>query len=267
MNMDPNIISDIFTSAPSIKFCSLFNGLSPLWDYSLHKHPYMELIYRKKGFGKTELLDDTQNFIFFDTIIYPVDCWHQDKFEASDENEAYCLWLDIPCVPLEHPLQVRDRNGKLEFLFRCIYEEHQKSNASPGLLSLLVRTLLTQIILFSQEEEPSIVERVIQYLHVHMTEKIVLDDLSNIFFTSKSYLMKHFKQETGKTIIEYLNSIRIETAKMLLTTTTKSIEEVSYAVGYESPKYFSRIFKSVTGMTPSSFCRQHKLLLARGKGA
>ena len=150
------------------------------------------LIYRKKGFRKTALLDDTQNFVFFDTLVYLMGCWHQDKFEASEEKE------------------------------------------------------------------PTTVDRVIQYLHVHMTDKITLDELVSVFFTSQSFLVKHFKQETGKTIIEYLNDIRIDTAKMLLMTTTKSVEEIAYAVGYESPKYFARIFKSVVGISPSAFCRQQK---------
>ena len=91
-----------------------------------------------------------------------------------------------------------------------------------------------------------------------MTDKITLDELVSVFFTSKSFPVKHFKQETGKTIIEYLNDIRIDTAKMLLMTTTKSVEEIAYAVGYESPKYFARIFKSVVGISPSAFCRQQK---------
>lgn len=256
--MNSDILSQIASSRPTIKFCILFNGLSPLWDYSLHSHPYMELIYRKKGFGKTALLNDTQNFVFFDTLVYPMGCWHQDKFEASEENEAYCLWLDIPCVPLDKPIQVQDHGGRLEFFFRYIYEEYQNSTASPELLLQLTRALLTQIVLFSQEKEPTTVDRVIQYLHVHMTDKITLDELVSVFFTSKSFLVKHFKQETGKTIIEYLNDIRIDTAKMLLMTTTKSVEEIAYAVGYESPKYFARIFKSVVGISPSAFCRQQK---------
>ena len=146
----------------------------------------------EKDFWKTALLDDTQNFVFFDTLVYPMGCWHQDKFEASEEKE------------------------------------------------------------------PTTVDRVIQYLHVHMTDKITLDELVSVFFTSKSFLVKHFKQETGKTIIEYLNDIRIDTAKMLLITTTKSVEEIAYAVGYESPKDFARIFKSVVGISPSAFCRQQK---------
>ena len=61
-----------------------------------------------------------------------------------------------------------------------------------------------------------------------MTDKITLDELVSVFFTSKSFLVKHFKQETGKTIIEYLNDIRIDTAKMLLMTTTKSVEEMLF---------------------------------------
>ncbi len=107
---------------------------------------------------------------------------------------------------------------------------------------------------------PSVVDRVVQYLHVHMTDKITLDELSSVFFTSKSYLVKHFKLETGKTIVEYLNDIRIERAKLLLVTSGKSIEEISYSVGYESPKYFTRIFKSIVGMSPSAFTRQQKSL-------
>lgn len=62
----------------------------------------MELIYRKKGFGKTALLNDTQNFVFFDTLVYPMGCWHQDKFEASEENEAYYRRPGHPVSPRPH---------------------------------------------------------------------------------------------------------------------------------------------------------------------
>lgn len=50
--MDASILSQIASAKPTIRFCNLFNGLSPLWDYSLHRHPYMELIYRKKALEK-----------------------------------------------------------------------------------------------------------------------------------------------------------------------------------------------------------------------
>ena len=86
-----------------------------------------------------------------------------------------------------------------------------------------------------------------------MTETISLDTLSSLFFISRSTLTKQFKKETGKTVVEYLNMLRIEKAKLLLITTQKTMEEVAYALGYNSPKYFFRLFKAITGMTPAGF--------------
>lgn len=254
--MSNELIRKISESNPELKFCDLFNGLSPLWNYDLHKHSYLELIYRKSGRGQTDLMEATQFFTLFDTMVYPVGCWHQDKFEASDENVAYCLWIHIPGVELDKPMQIQDRNGKLGYLFHAIYEEHQKSDACQPLISLMLRTLLIQLLLLNQAPPTSTVERVIQYINTHLSDKISLDQLSSLVFVSKSYLTKQFKHETGQTIIEYLNSARIEKAKMLLITTDKSVEEIAYEVGFESPKYFFRIFKAATGQTPLSFCKK-----------
>lgn len=254
--MDREFIQAIYNSDPKITFCDSFNGLSPVWDYSRHCHPYIELIYRKTGHGQTDTLEGPQNFSFFDTMVYPVGCWHQDRFAPSARDLCYCLWLDVPEVKLDKPMQVQDRSGKLGNLFMSIFEEYRRPNASQELLSLLVRSLMMQILLFDKEEQPSIIDRIIQYLNVHMAEKITLDELSSINFISKSYLSKQFKQETGKTIIGYLNTIRVERAKMLLATTEKTVEEISYSVGFYSPKYFFRVFKAETGCTPASFCKK-----------
>ena len=251
--MDPSLIDQIYHCEPSLKFCELFDGLSSLWDYSLHRHPYTELIYRKEGFGKTELLDGSQNFTFFDTILYPVNCWHQDRFQASPENVAYCFWVELPQLNLEHPIQVQDHDGKLGSLFSMIHEEYHKSSCCTKQLSLLLRVLLIELIRMSEAAPPTNMERIIQYLNLHMTETISLDTLSSLFFISRSTLTKQFKKETGKTVVEYLNMLRIEKAKLLLITTQKTMEEVAYALGYNSPKYFFRLFKAITGMTPAGF--------------
>ena len=257
--MDRESLRVIADTRPQITFCDSFNGLSPLWDYSRHCHPYIELIYRKTGHGQTDTIEGAQNFSFFDTMVYPVGCWHHDRFEPSARNFCYCMWIDAPEVKLETPLQVQDRGGKLGNLFLAIYEEYQRPNASQELLSLLVRALLMQILLFHEEEQPSIIDRIVQYLSVHMSEKITLDELSSVSFMSKSYLSKQFKEATGKTIIGYLNTLRVERAKMLLATTEKTVEEISYSVGFDSPKYFFRVFKAETGCTPACFCKREAL--------
>ena len=252
-SMNSSLIDQIYHSDPALRFCELFDGLSSLWDYSLHKHPYIELIYRKEGFGKTELLNGSQNFTFFDTIVYPVGCWHQDRFPASSDNVAYCFWVDLPQISLEEPLQIRDPDGRLGSLFSLIYTEYHKTSRSEKQLSLLLRVLIIELIRLNEAVPPSNMERVIQYLNLHMTEEIRLDELSSLFFISRSTLTKQFKKETGKTIVEYLNMIRVEKAKLLLVTTEKTVEETAYALGYNSPKYFFRVFKSITGMTPARF--------------
>lgn len=254
--MNTELIQKISQSDPVLKFCDLFDGLSPLWSYELHKHPYLELVYMKSGYGQTELLEDTQVFTSFDTRVYPVDCWHQDKFEASANNIAYCLWIDIAGVDLDKPMRIQDRDGKLGYLFHAIYEEQQKQNPCQPLISLMLRTLLIQVLILDQKPPATAVERVIQYIQSHLSEQITLELLSGVAFVSKSYLTKQFKQETGQTVIEYVNKTRIEKAKMLLVTTTKSVEEIAYAVGFESPKYFFRVFKALTGQTPLSFSKK-----------
>lgn len=256
--MDKDIIDSIFATEPTIRFCESFNGTSPLWNYNLHCHPHIELIYRKTGHGRTDTVSGPQNFSFFDTMVYPVNCWHQDKFEASSKNLCYCLWVDMPGVTLPRPMQVQDRSGKLGNLFHSIFEEYQRSTPSAELLSLMVRTLLIQTLIFDREAPPTIADRVKQYLNVHLREKITLDELADISFVSKSYLSKQFKASTGMTIIEYLNAARVEQAKLLLVTTSKSVEEVAYDVGFDSPKYFFRLFKQQTQLTPLAFARQQK---------
>lgn len=254
--MNSDLIQKIYHASPSLKFCDSFDGMSPLWNYSRHRHPYIELIYRKNGRGRTDLLEESHRFSYFDTLVYPVDCWHEDKFEANPENDCCCLWVDMPEAVLDKPLQVHDQNGALGSLFHAILEEHRKISSSSELLSLMIRTLLIQILMYSEESKPSTIEQIIQYLNAHLAEKITLDGLAAVTFMSKSYMVRQFKLETGKTIIAYLNELRIEKAKMLLATTTKTVTEVAYSVGFDSPKYFYRTFKTIAGMTPATFSRR-----------
>ena len=60
---------------------------------------------------------------------------------------------------------------------------------------------------------------------------------------------------TGKNFSDYLKEIRIENAKNMLLNTEQQVEDISFAVGYSDIKYFSRLFKKLTGVTPTEFRR------------
>lgn len=77
--------------------------------------------------------------------------------------------------------------------------------------------------------------------------------LSEKVFLSPHYLSDLLKKETGRTIKDHVNDFVIEKAKDILLTTNDPVSAISYDLGFNYPHYFSRLFKSKTGMSPAEF--------------
>ncbi len=91
------------------------------------------------------------------------------------------------------------------------------------------------------------------YLDMHYTEKLSLDDLSARFFINKFYLTRVFKEQFGLSVNNYIIGKRITNAKELLRFSDMSIEEIAGECGFSDANYFSRIFKKIEGITPGAF--------------
>lgn len=91
------------------------------------------------------------------------------------------------------------------------------------------------------------------YLKDHMTEEISLEGVALSMHVTPPYLSKIFKEQLGTTFSAYLTELRIAAAKSLLLARGLSVKEVGLAVGYQDPNYFVRLFKKVTGYTPSEY--------------
>jgi transcriptional regulator GlxA family with amidase domain len=70
---------------------------------------------------------------------------------------------------------------------------------------------------------------------------------------------RRFRAATGETPIAYVQRIRVERAKRRLEQSSDPIEEISWAVGYEDPASFRRLFKRLTGLTPGDYRRRFRL--------
>jgi len=103
-------------------------------------------------------------------------------------------------------------------------------------------------------DTPEFFAHVQEYLQAHMQEQITLRTVCQQFGISQSYLSKLFSKYAGQPLNNYLISIRIERAKVLiLENPNLLIKDVASMVGYNDQFYFSRIFRSITGVCPSDF--------------
>ncbi|MDC7241471.1 MAG: helix-turn-helix domain-containing protein, partial [Spirochaetales bacterium] len=82
---------------------------------------------------------------------------------------------------------------------------------------------------------------------------ISLEKVAQSIDLSPSYFSSLFKQQTGEGFLDYLTSIRVEEAKELLRTSRMTVSAVASEVGYSDTKYFTRLFKKLTGIKPSEF--------------
>ncbi|WP_438351512.1 AraC family transcriptional regulator [Paenibacillus sp. FA6] len=99
------------------------------------------------------------------------------------------------------------------------------------------------------------VRRVMTYLVQHCGEEFVGKQLSLHMVMNYSYLSAAFKQVTGYTIIETHTKLRLNKAIELMRTTSWNVSEISEALGFPNPYYFSRVFKKVLGEAPSSYMK------------
>ncbi|MEC0172373.1 response regulator [Paenibacillus graminis] len=103
-----------------------------------------------------------------------------------------------------------------------------------------------------------VIERVRMLIGQRFAENLSASDIAEGVYLSPTYVRLLFKQETGETLFEYLTKVRIEQAKNLLKDPQNKLYEVCYAVGYTDPSHFSKLFKKITGSTPSAYREQLK---------
>ena len=98
------------------------------------------------------------------------------------------------------------------------------------------------------------VYKVIVFINSHYSDSgISLEMIAGEFGYTPSYLSRLFKQETRKNIVDYVNEVRIFTAKKMLRQSGKKVYEIAESVGYSNYNYFSKVFKQYEGVSPSEF--------------
>jgi transcriptional regulator GlxA family with amidase domain len=92
-----------------------------------------------------------------------------------------------------------------------------------------------------------------EYIEMHYSDKLLVDDLCMRFAVGRRTFERRFKKSTGNTILEYIQRVRTEAAKKILETGHDTVNQIIYEVGYNDPKAFRQVFKKITGLTPLEY--------------
>jgi AraC-like DNA-binding protein len=106
--------------------------------------------------------------------------------------------------------------------------------------------------------DDSISGRVIRFIQINMTERILVDDLCRRFETNKTTLNRLMRQATGYPAIEYLNRQRIQSACLLLRDTGLPVQEIAYRAGFNDIVHFGRMFRKYTRVAPRKYRELHR---------
>jgi len=140
---------------------------------------------------------------------------------------------------------------------------------SPDMTGSFVRimTICAQYLTLSnaiRTKKPSIGEAAKKYITENYDTKITVKDICHELGCSKSTLLSSFKRQYGITVGDFITEYRLGEAKRLLECGEQSINEIAHETGFYDQSYFSKVFSSVCGKSPSEYRRE--LRLAEGGG-
>jgi len=121
----------------------------------------------------------------------------------------------------------------------------------------IIRRLIDVNALPNHITEKFEIEKVLDYMHQKFGEKLTVGKMANIAKMSESNFIRCFKKQTGISPMEYLIEIRLNKAKKLLVSDTKSITEISLMCGFNSISHFSASFTKHYKISPSDYKRSY----------
>ncbi len=230
-----------------------------------HYHTFFEFYYLEAG-DRYHVVEDTVYQLHpGDYILFPPYVMHR-SYSVDDtffrRTVVYFTKAMIPDSGIFSLLSKRAwlyRQDQGEEILKLLHEAMKEQERADPYSSKYIYFLLNQILIKltrnavepEESEGENRITNVIRYLHENYAEKITLEELSARFFVSQYFLCHEFKRYTNCTIIQYVNSLRISHAQRLLEETDQSITEISMQTGFLNVTHFNRVFRSVTGRSPS----------------
>ncbi|MCL2190741.1 MAG: helix-turn-helix domain-containing protein [Treponema sp.] len=125
-----------------------------------------------------------------------------------------------------------------------------------GILHVIVENVAEQIVSFQGLPHASAMRKAELFIRENLTRKISLGEIAKIAGLSAPYFSTIFKEEMGENLSSYVNRQRVEKASKLLLETDLTLSEIAASCCFQDQSWFSKIFKSFTGISPGKYRRQ-----------
>ena len=182
------------------------------------------------------------------------------QIPSIDEQQNFLIFmLMLPAklltnIPTEDKGKYASQRSLMEQFLLCQNHEEQDE-----LIAQVYEDVSSVLKNRSDPHSTSVVSHVKRIIQQRYADRLSIKSLAQEVYLTPTYLCVLFKQQTGKTINEYITSERIQHAKELLADSNILLYDICFMVGYLSPSYFSKLFKKYTSMTPSEY-REHSIL-------
>lgn len=144
-----------------------------------------------------------------------------------------------------------DENEWLEEYRKVAKFNDEEIRAIVKLIQMFFDYATIKNIVLPQEKE--VFDEIVSYLHESLDKDLTIEMLCERFYLSRRQLYKLFKNNTGKTVMQYVQDARINEAKRLIISTDLSLLQIAEKVGVYDYNYFIKIFKAKVGVTPKQF--------------
>lgn len=235
-----------------------------------HIHKQLEICYLIEGNiqavlnGRKIILRAKDIFIVFPHLIHSYESIGKTKFyiglidvERLGVNKKIFLGMECenPVIPIDKV------NSNVKICMQMLAAENQKGELSKypeavcGYFNVIIDYLLEQLQCrpIREGKNQELIKPILNYMVTHFQENITLEMVAREVGLSKYYLSKLFAQKIGYSFNDYLNLLRIDYGKELLSMTDHSVEDIAFFCGFQSESSFFRNFKKAEDFSPLQY--------------
>ncbi|MGC4018709.1 MAG: AraC family transcriptional regulator [Muricomes sp.] len=224
------------------------------------------LIYCVEGKGTVEI--DNKKYAVEAAEAFCIPRGRRHRYYADNDNPWSILWVhfkgentkyfpldECRAVQIDSKYSENRMTGFFNLIFRVLDRNYTMGNFI--YLSQVLSLILSEVYYREKVDESSVqnkhVTMVIRFMYKNLVRQLTLEEISQEVQLSKSYLNSIFKNQTGRSPVDFFIHLKMQEACKLLDSTDMYIYEVSAKLGYTDPYYFSRLFKKMVGVSPKEY--------------